>query len=181
MSDSAWFFFIFWLPKYLGDVRHLNIREIGHYAWIPYAWAGAGSFFGGWLSSYLIRRKLSLDASRKIALGLSAACMPASLLIATSPLAFAIVFFSMAMFGHQFWSTIVQTLGADMFPSTIVGAAGSFGAMLFNLLVGVLLRWYHNYVLVFAITGLLHPASFILILLLVRRIEAVVGIFSRYF
>ena len=24
LTDSAWFFFIFWLPKYLSDVRHLN-------------------------------------------------------------------------------------------------------------------------------------------------------------
>ena len=29
LSDSAWFFFIFWLPKYLGDMRHLNIKAIG--------------------------------------------------------------------------------------------------------------------------------------------------------
>jgi ACS family hexuronate transporter-like MFS transporter len=182
LSDSAWFFFIFWLPKYLGDVRNLSIKGIGHYAWIPYAWAGMGSLIGGWLSSYLIRRKMSIDASRKIALGISAACMPVSLLIATSPLAFAIVFFSMAMFGHQFWSTTVQTLAADMFPSVtvgavagVMGAAGSFGAMLFNLLVGALLGLYHSYGLVFAIAGLLHPASFILILLLVRRIVPVIG------
>jgi ACS family hexuronate transporter-like MFS transporter len=181
LSDSAWFFFIFWLPKYLGDVRHLNIKEIGYYAWIPYAWAGAGSFIGGWLSSYLIRRTFSVDASRKIALGIGAACMPASLLIATSPLALAIVFFSMAMFGHQFWSTILQTLAADMFPSKnvgavagLLGAAGSFGAMLFNLLVGMLLTAYHSYVLVFAISGLLHPVSFLVILLVVRRIELVI-------
>jgi ACS family hexuronate transporter-like MFS transporter len=180
LSDSAWFFFIFWLPKYLGDVRHLNIREIGYYAWIPYAWAGAGSFIGGWLSSYLIRPNLSVDASRKIALGIGAACMPASLLIAASPLAFAIVFFSMAMFGHQFWSTIVQTLAADMFPSKMVGsvagllgAAGAFGGMLFNLIVGALLAAYHSYVLILTISGLLHPLSFIIILLIVRKIEPV--------
>ena len=40
-TDAVWFFFIFWLPKYLGDVRHLNIKQIGYYAWIPYALAGA--------------------------------------------------------------------------------------------------------------------------------------------
>jgi ACS family hexuronate transporter-like MFS transporter len=68
LSDSAWYFFIFWLPKYLGDVRHLNIKEIGYFAWIPYAGAGAGSFIGGWLSSWLLRRGLSIDRSRKTAL-----------------------------------------------------------------------------------------------------------------
>ncbi len=179
-SDSAWYFFIFWLPKYLADVRHLNIKQIGYYAWIPFAFAGAGSFFGGWLSSYLIRRGWSLDASRKLSLGLSAALMPLSLLIAASPLALAIVFFSAAMFAHQFWSTIMQTLAADMFPATavgavagLIGAAGSFGGMLFNLLAGAILTATHSYVPVFLIAGLLHPASFILILLIVRKIRMV--------
>jgi ACS family hexuronate transporter-like MFS transporter len=178
LSDSAWYFFIFWLPKYLADIRHLNIKQIGYYAWIPYAFAGAGSFVGGWLSSHLIRRGLSIDASRKIALGASAAIMPVSLLISASPVSLAIVFFSAAMFGHQFWSTIIQTLAADIFPSTVVGAvtglvgaSGSFGGMLFNLVVGALLVHYHSYALVFVITGLLHPASYAVILVVVRRIE----------
>jgi ACS family hexuronate transporter-like MFS transporter len=182
LSDSAWYFFIFWLPKYLGDVRGLDIKEIGYYAWIPYAFAGAGSFTGGWLSSYLMRRSLSIDASRKIALGISAACMPASLFIMAAPLSLAILFFGIAMFGHQFWSTIVQTLAADMFPSRLVGsvagllgAAGSFGAMLFSLLVGQLLGITGSYQSIFIVAGLLHPTGFLLILLIVRRIGPVIA------
>jgi len=181
LSDSAWFFFIFWLPKYLGDVRHLNIKAIGYYAWIPYAFAGAGSFIGGGLSSYLVRRNLSIDASRKIALAISAALMPVSLLIVSSPLSLAIVFFSTAMFAHQFWSTIVQTLPADLFPPRVVGsvagllgAAGSFGAMLFSYLAGGLITDY-GYGRVFLIAGLVHPISFLIILAVVRRIERVIA------
>lgn len=178
-SDSAWYFFIFWLPKYLGDVRDLDIREIGYYAWIPYAFAGVGSFVGGWLSSFLIKRNLTLDASRKIVLGIAAACLPVSLLITNAPLGFAIVFFGIAMLGHQFWSTILQTLAADIFPSSVVGsvvglmgAVGSFGAMLFNLLVGILVTNF-GYSPVFIITGLMHPLSFVLVLLIIRKIELV--------
>jgi MFS transporter, ACS family, hexuronate transporter len=180
LSDSAWYFFIFWLPKYLSDARHLNIKQIGYYAWIPYAFAGVGSFGGGWLSSYLIRRGLSIDSSRKIALAIGAAVMPVSLLISASPLSLAIVLFSTAMLGHQLWSTIIQTLAVDMFPSAVVGsvsglvgASGSFGAMLFNLVVGALLTHYHSYAIVFVIAGLLHPAGFAMILLLVRKIERI--------
>ena len=66
LSDSAWFFFIFWLPKYLGDVRGLDIKQIGAFAWIPYACAGAGSMMAGILSGWLLSR-CSLDRSRKIA------------------------------------------------------------------------------------------------------------------
>ncbi|MEK7753464.1 MAG: hypothetical protein AAB654_16185 [Acidobacteriota bacterium] len=112
--------------------------------------------------------------------------MPASLLIAASPLAWAIVFFSMALFGHQFWSTIMQTLAADMFPpkmvgsvAGLIGASGAFGGMLFNLLVGAMLTWQGSYALVFLTAGLLHPASFILILAVVREIEPVRGFAAR--
>lgn len=177
LSDAAWFFLIFWLPKYLLDVRKLNIKSLGYYAWIPYALAALGSLLGGWLSSYLIQKAVSLDHSRKMCLGISAACLPLSLLITISPLSICIVFFSLAMFGHQSWSTILQTLPTDLFPSSTVGsvagllgAAGAFGGMLFNPIVGALLTRYHSYALVFRIAGLLHPLSFLIILLVVRRI-----------
>jgi len=179
LTDSAWYFFIFWLPKYLGDVRHLNIKQIGYFAWIPFAFAGLGSLSGGWLSTYLIRRNVSLDHARKIALGVSALLLPASLFIVASPLSLAIVFFSLAMFAHQFWSANVQTLPADIFPSRVVGSvegllgsAGSFGGMLFGLLVGRLIG-EHGYGPAFIIAGVLHPIGFLLILMAVRRIEPV--------
>lgn len=177
LTDSAWFFFIFWLPKYLGDVRHLDIAHIGYLAWIPYALAGVGSLSGGWLSSKLVRR-LSLNASRKICLALSAALMPFTVAISSSPLALTLALFSMAFFAHQFWSTILQTLAADIFPSAVVGSVagmmgsvGSFGAMLFDLLVGVMLTRLHSYSQIFVITSLLHPAAFVLLLILIPRIR----------
>jgi len=179
ISDSAWYFLIFWLPKYLSDIRGLNIKEIGYYAWIPYAFAGVGSLTGGWLSSFLIKKGVSLDTSRKISLGIAAAFMPFSLLITSSPLNFAIVFFSMMMLGHQFWSTIVQTLAADIFPSKVVGsvaglmgAIGCFGGMFFNLLAGQLIENI-GYGPVFIFTGLLHPLAYITIFLIIRKIEPV--------
>src|SRR5262249_60978865 len=55
LTDAGWYFFIFWLPKYLGDVRHLNIKEIGIFAWIPFAFSGAGSLLGGGLGGFLLR------------------------------------------------------------------------------------------------------------------------------
>ena len=180
LTDAAWFFFIFWLPKYLNDVRGLNIQGIGTYAWIPYAFAGVGSFVGGWLSSYLIKKHVSLDASRKIAMGLAAAFLPASLLItSTSSVLMAIFFFGLAMLGHQFWSTILQTLAVDMFPSKVVGSVsglmgciGTYGAMIFSLVIGFVIQ-SHGYTPAFIASGILHPISFVLLLLIIRKIEPV--------
>src|SRR5437016_13614513 len=118
---------------------------------------------GGWVSSYLIRRNVLLDRARKIALAIGVCLMPASLFIAASPLRYAIVFFSVAMFAHQFWSANVQTLPAEMFPARLVGSvggllgsAGAFGGMWFGFLVGRMVE-HRGYGPAFALAGLLHP------------------------
>ena len=179
LPDAGWYFFIFWLPKYLNDVRGLDIKGIGAYGWIPYAMAGVGSLASGWLSSYLVRRNVSLDIARKIPLGMAAALLPVSLLITDASLTMAILFFGLAMFGHQAYSTIVQTLVADMFPSTLVGSvsglmglAATYGAMLFSLGIGFIIEHY-GYSPAFFIAGLLHPLGFLLLFIVIRKIEPV--------
>ena len=181
LSDAAWYFYIFWLPKYLGDMRGLDIQEIGYYAWIPYAAAGGGSFLGGWFSSFLLKKGYSLNYSRKLSLALAAIMMPAALFITGSPLNLAIVFFCLAMFGHQAFSTLMQTLTADLFPSSIVGsvaglvgAAGSLGGVAFNFLVGILLTEF-SYGPVFVIAGLLHPLAFLIILFSIKTSRSTVA------
>ncbi len=72
LTDAAWFFYISWLPKYLYDARGFDVKQVGYYAWLPFAASGVGSLLGGWLSSWLIARGSSVNVSRKIALGLSA-------------------------------------------------------------------------------------------------------------
>ena len=180
LTDGAWFFFIFWLPKYLGDARGFKIAAIGSYAWIPYACGGIGSLAGGWFSAHLIRRGVSLSTARTTALGVGAALLPCSLLVVQSPVQLALCFVSVAFLGHQFWSVIIQTLPTDLFPSRavgsvagLIGCAGAFGAMLFNLLVGVLLDTFGSYHIPFLLAGVMHPLSFLLILLTLRRIEPI--------
>ena len=85
LSDAAWYFYIFWLPKYLYDVHHFDTKQVGTFAWIRYAAAGVGRALGGWFSSRLIQRGFSVNSARKIALGISAAVMPSILLVMHSP------------------------------------------------------------------------------------------------
>jgi ACS family hexuronate transporter-like MFS transporter len=177
LTDPVWFFYVFWLPKYLYDTRGFDIKQIGYYAWIPYAAAGIGSLFGGWFSSLLLKRGFTLNRSRKISLGLSAMLMPFAAFVVPSPTGLAIVFISLAFLGHQFWSVIIQTLPADIFPQEtvgsvagLIGASGSFGAMLFALAVGYILGRQATYLPVFIIVSLLHPISFGLILAMIPKI-----------
>jgi hypothetical protein len=57
-ADPVWWFYLFWLPKYLSDVRHFSMVEIGLIAWMPYLSADLGSLFGGWMSGPLHRSRL---------------------------------------------------------------------------------------------------------------------------
>lgn len=175
LSDAAWYFYIFWLPKYLYDVHHFDTKQVGYYAWIPYAAAGVGSMLGGWFSSRLIQSGASLNMARKIALGLSAAVMPAILLVPHVPVDFAIVIFSLAFAGQQSWSTLVMTLPSDLVPSSVVGSfaglvgfGGAMGGIVFGLVVGELLDRGFGYGPVFGIVSTLHVIGFCVILLTIR-------------
>ena len=178
MSDSAWYFYLFWLPKYLYDVRGFDVKHVSYYAWIPYAASGVGSFLGGWLSSTLLARGRSLDFSRKFVLGLSAAFMPVVMLVPHVPVAWALVLFSIAFFCQQSWSGLIMTLPADMFPLSAVGSVaglvgfgGAIGGAIFGAIAGFLLNHGFGYGTLFVIVGTFHIIGFLAILLLGGRVQ----------
>jgi ACS family hexuronate transporter-like MFS transporter len=182
LSDGAWYFYLFWLPKYLYDVRGFDTKQVGYFAWIPYAASGVGSLCGGWFSSWLIRRGRSPNLSRKVALGLSASVMPLIALVTASPIELAIVLFSVAFFGQQSWSTLVMILPADLFPRSsvgsvagLVGFGGALGGVVFGLIIGYLLDHGYGYGAVFAIVSTLHVTAFGVILLAVPKVRPIEG------
>ncbi len=171
LSDAAWYFYLFWLPKYLYDARGFDIKAVGAFAWIPYAAAGIGCRVGGWFSSYLVRRKFSLSTSRKLALGLSAAVMPLVIFIPYVAVSWAIAMFSVAYFGQQSWSTLVMVLPTDLLPRRVVGSVaglvgfgGAMGGIAFGQLVGYLLDHGVGYGVVLTMAGTFHVVAFIVIL-----------------
>lgn len=171
LSDAAWYFYLFWLPKYLYDARGFDTKTVGAFAWIPYAAAGIGCLAGGWFSSYLVRREFSLDVARKLALGLSAAVMPLIILVPHVAVSWAIAIFSIAYFGQQSWSTLIMVLPADLLPRQVVGSVaglvgfgGAMGGIAFGQLVGYLLDHGIGYRTVFMLAGMFHVVAFMVIL-----------------
>ena len=178
MSDSAWYFYLFWLPKYLYDVRGFDVKHVSYYAWIPYAASGVGSFLGGWLSSALLKRGRSLDFSRKFVLGLSALFMPVVMLVPHVPVGWALLLFSIAFFCQQSWSGLIMTLPADIFPlsavgsvSGLIGFGGAIGGAIFGVIAGFLLGHGFGYGTLFFIVGTFHLIGFLAILLLGGRVQ----------
>ncbi len=73
ISDPVWWFYLFWLPKYLVEQRHFSLVKMGLLAWLPYLTADLGSFGGGIFSGWLVSRELRNR------------CVPAKLCCCPSP------------------------------------------------------------------------------------------------
>ncbi len=179
LSDAAWYFYLFWLPKYLFDSYHLDIKVAGSIGWIPYAASGVGCLVGGGFSSWLLRRGLSVNVSRKLALGASAALMPWVIFAPqVHSVAAAIFLFSLAFFGQQSWSTLVMILPTDMIPKPalgalagLVGLGGAMGGVVLGQVVGWLRDHHYSYAPALVIAGSLHLAAFLLICLMIPKIQ----------
>jgi ACS family hexuronate transporter-like MFS transporter len=74
LTDSIWWFYVFWLPQYLSDARGFTLKRIALFAWIPFVAADLGNFTGGWISGYCIRRGIPVIRARKWVCGIS--CIP---------------------------------------------------------------------------------------------------------
>lgn len=178
LSDGAWYFYLFWLPKYLFEAHGFDLKQAATIGWIPYAASGVGSLCGGWLSSRLLTSGRSVNAARKIALGLSAACMPWVMLApTTASVAAVIAIFSLAFFGQQSWSTLVMTLPTDLVPRSalgrlagLVGLGGAFGGIVMGQAAGWALDMGLGYTPVLTVAAMLHLIAFALICFTIPRI-----------
>ena len=179
LSDGAWYFYLFWLPKYLFDAFQLDIKTAGSIGWIPYAASGVGCLVGGGFSSWLLKRGVSVNGSRKLALGASAALMPWVMLAPQlHSVGWVIFLFSLAFFGQQSWSTLVMILPTDMISQRavgtlagLVGFGGAMGGVLLGQVVGWLRDHGYSYTPALVISGSMHIAAFILICLVIPKIQ----------
>ena len=179
LSDGAWYFYLFWLPKYLFDTFQLDIKTAGSIGWIPYAASGVGCLAGGGGSSWLLKRGVSVNWSRKLALGASAALMPWVMFVPQlHSVGWVIFIFSLAFFGQQSWSTLVMILPTDMISrravgtlAGMVGFGGAMGGVLLGQVVGWLRDHGYSYTPALVISGSMHIAAFILICLVIPKIQ----------
>ncbi|MGH8410592.1 MAG: MFS transporter, partial [Pseudomonas sp.] len=76
LSEPAWQTFNAWIPLYLMTERHMNIKEMALFAWLPFLAADIGCVLGGYLSPLLHRYfKVSLFTSRKLVMLVGCLCM----------------------------------------------------------------------------------------------------------
>jgi ACS family hexuronate transporter-like MFS transporter len=161
MIDPIWWFYLFWIPDYLQRMHGLHLTQIGLPILVIYVISDLGSVAGGWFSSSLIRRGVSVNAARKWAMFLCALCvLPIACVYRLSGLWPATVLIGLAAAGHQGFSANLFTLSSDLFPSRAVasvvgigGMAGAIGGMLIAEIVGHVLQWTGSYMVPFFIAA----------------------------
>jgi ACS family hexuronate transporter-like MFS transporter len=147
LADPTWGTLSMWMPLYLNRVRHMDLKQIALFAWLPFLAADLGSVFGGFISKALQNRiGLSLIDARRCAFSVGAVLMLGVGLIGNVESKYAaIALLSLAGFAHQTLSVTVITMSSDLFKrnevGTIAGMAGTFGnagVLVFTLLIGAL-------------------------------------------
>jgi len=174
MIDPIWWFYLFWIPDYLQREHGLHLTQIGLPILVIYVISDAGSIAGGWLSSRLIRRGLSVNASRKSAMLVCAlSVLPIAMVYRISELWPATLVIGLAAAGHQGFSANLFTLASDLFPSRAVasvvgigGMAGAIGGMLIAEIVGHVLQWTGSYVVPFFMAASAYLVALLFIQLL---------------
>lgn len=147
LAEPAWQTFSFWIPLYLVSVRHLNLKEIAAFAWLPFLAADLGCVIGGYLAPFFIKRfNVSLITSRKLVVITGTVLMigPACIGLTESPYT-AIALFCVGAFAHQTISGALFTLASDVFGQNevatgtgLAGMMGWLGGTIFSLIVGAL-------------------------------------------
>ncbi|MGC3965326.1 MAG: MFS transporter [Rhodocyclaceae bacterium] len=147
LAEPAWQTFSFWIPLYLATERHMDIKQIAIFAWMPFLAADLGGVLGGYLSPFLMKHfKLKLVNSRIAGVVLGALLMigPGCIGLAASPYT-AIALFCMGGFAHQMISALLNTLSTDVFrphelatANGLTGMVSWIGGLSFSLVVGAL-------------------------------------------
>jgi ACS family hexuronate transporter-like MFS transporter len=147
LADPTWGTLTFWLPLYLTNVRHFDLKQIAMFAWLPFLAADVGCMVGGTVSMALQKHaRLGLIDARRCAFTLGACLMVGVAFVGfvQSPY-LAIALFSLGGFAHQTLSVTVITMASDLFKknevATVAGMAGTCGnagLLIFNVLIGTL-------------------------------------------
>lgn len=179
MTDPIWWFYLYWVPDFLQRRHGLTLMQIGVPIMVIYVIADIGSVAGGWLSSSLIKRGMSVNAGRKTAMLICAvSVIPIIFAYRTPHMWGAVLLIGLAAAAHQGFSANLFTLTSDMFPSRAVGSvvgiggmAGAIGGMLIAKVVGYALQWTGSYMVPFLIAGSAYLLALAVIQALTPKLE----------
>jgi MFS transporter, ACS family, hexuronate transporter len=180
LTDPVWWFYLFWLPKFLNQRYHLDLAHLGLPLIIIYTMTCIGSISGGWFSSALINRGWSLNRGRKTVMLVCALLIMPIVITSQAPQWLAVLLIGLATAAHQGWSANLFTTVSDMFPKKAIGSvvglggmAGAIGGMLIATAAGFILQTTGSYVYLFIMAGAAYLVALAIYHWLVPNIEPV--------
>ncbi|MDB5707536.1 MAG: transporter permease, partial [Sphingomonas bacterium] len=123
--------FLSWFPKYLKEVHHLNLTQMGIYASLPLFAGLIGDISGGMISDHLLKRTGKLKFSRRIVsfIGFALSSVAVTMAAHSADPMISIAWFCLAVFGLEL------TVGVSWAVTLDVGGefAGSVSAVMNTL------------------------------------------------
>jgi ACS family hexuronate transporter-like MFS transporter len=171
LTDPIWWFYLFWLPRYLQSTFGLSLSSNRLPLVIVYGVSTVGSIAGGWISSSLLNRGKSPNVSRKTAMLICALCViPVIAAPYIHHLWLVVALVGLATAAHQGWSANLFTLPSDMFPKAAVGSvigiggmSGAIGGVLLQLATGYIVKITNSYVPLFVVACVAYPLALVVI------------------
>jgi len=171
LTDPIWWFYLFWLPRYLQSTFGLSLTQDRLPLVIVYCISTVGSIGGGWISSALLGAGKSVNFSRKVAMLICALCVvPIFAAPFIHQLWVVVGLVGLATAAHQGWSANLFTLTSDMFPKAAVGSvigiggmSGAVGGVLLQLATGYIVKITNSYVPLFVTACLAYLLALIII------------------
>jgi ACS family hexuronate transporter-like MFS transporter len=174
MTDPIWFFITDWFAIYL-VAKGINPEQGLLAFWIPFVAADLGNFFGGGISSWLIRRGWPVLRARKAVVVFGGLGMMLLIPTVFTSNLFALAgLFAVSTFAYASFSTMALVLPSDLYRSesvaTVSGMSGTgagLGTIVSTYLIGYVSDRY-SFEPILITASLVPLVGMLLVLLLIR-------------
>jgi ACS family hexuronate transporter-like MFS transporter len=179
LTDPITYFLMFWVPKYLQEVRGISLAELAAIGWMPFAALAVGNIASGGIPRFLVGRGLDVNRARKLTMFTisTIALILFVSLTRTESTVLAVACITGAMFCHGAWGNV--TLPAEVFPSRAVGTVTGFGGCLggaigfvTQLMIGRVVETA-GYVPLFLVCSVAYLVAFTAVVLLIGELGRV--------
>jgi MFS transporter, ACS family, hexuronate transporter len=192
LTDPIWWFYLFWIPGWLSTVRGagLDIKSFGLPLVVIYSSTTVGSIFGGWLSSFMIKKGMSPFNARKYTMLIFALLVIPVFFAQSAGVSTwgAVALISLAASSHQAWSANIFTTVSDAFPKRVVssitsigGMAGAVGGAFVSVFAGQVLNFFKKaghvetgYTVMFTIAACAYVLAWIIMYSFAPKVKKVV-------
>jgi ACS family hexuronate transporter-like MFS transporter len=190
MTDGVWWFFLFWLPKFLKDKYQMTGTDTMLPLVVLYSMVMIGSVAGGWFPAYFIKKGYSAYDGRLKAMFIIA-LFPLVVLLAQpfGDISFwvPILLIGVGASAHQAWSANIFTTVSDMFPNKAIasvvgigGMAGGIGGVMTSKVGGALFDHFEakgnvesGYTIMFTFCALAYVIAWIVMKMLVPKYKKI--------